>query len=226
MRFGEALEELAEDIRGVRFLVVLAGALGPILCDLLMRWAAEVSGAGPPILLTAPAPILLASLLALEVGGGGPAVSLGALLGYSSLAALRLLHPRLGGPPPLCGACSTPLIYALAGPPGFSAVVMSLVPASVVYRETSEVPRLLPLMYAAALLANFATCAACLAHRWEAYLGDSFHPIFLSLVASSMALDVILSAISLRKARAGTGGVRLLLAALTLYAIVGSLGWG
>ncbi len=232
---GEMWDELASQVGGRRFLVVLAGALGLVLCDLAARASRDVCL--PDVLMTAPIPMLLASFLAIELGRGGPAVSLGALLGYSCLAALRALNPlahcihRSGGlKAAICRACSSPPVYLPIGglPPhakGSTLVVAAIllipflvvaaIPAAVAYAGTRRVPRLLLLMYAIALLADSLACSAC--RDWR-----PIHEGYLWLGIPVVSLDLILSLLCLRGARSGAGG-RLLLSALTFYAVVGSL---
>ena len=226
----EAWRELRAELEGMGW-VLLAGSVGPI-----SAWLAMVAMALPFLI---PLPLALASARVRGSRRAGPAIALGALLGFSLVKAFLAspLYPPFyrwanrGWPAPnieevplACRACTPSLsmaalllvfciILALPLLPiPIAWILLSAYPAYVAWRGLERVPRLLLLMYAIALLANSLACALCSLSSGDA-LGS------VAMVFDS-ALSLALAALCLLRAWAGGGGGRGLLAFLTFYVLL------
>ena len=231
--------ELRGELEGLER-VLLTGLLGPALI------LAVVAITDPLAFLLTPFPLFLASLASRESDRSGPAIALGALLGYLLLTAFSLspLYPPFyrwvnrGVPAPKvesiplsCRACSPPLptllwtfaaviIVALEAIPILAAwVALSAYPAHVARSRFRRVPRLLLIMYSLALLADSATCSLCiLSSRKEGPLS-----LFSMFALLDPPASLALALACLWKAWRGEG--RDLLSFLTFYALVGTSRW-
>ncbi len=229
--------ELRAELEGMER-VALAGFLGPALI------LALVAITDPLAFLLTPFPLFLASLASRESDRTGPAIALGALLGYLLLTAFSLspLYPPFyrwvnrGAPAPKvesiplsCRVCSPSLfallwafaayiIIALEAVPLLAAwVALSAYPAYIARSRFRRVPRLLLIMYSLTLLGNALACALCL----PVWLEEP--PLFSALAALDPAASVTLAAACLWRAR--NGGGQDLLAFLTFYSLIGTIRW-
>jgi len=229
--------ELRGELEGLER-VLLTGLLGPALI------LAVVAITDPLDLLLTPLPLFLASLASRESDRSGPAIALGALLGYLLLTAFSLspLYPPFyrwvnrGVPAPKvesiplsCRACSLPLytllgtfaaviIVALEAIPLFVAwAAISAYPAHIARTRFRRVPKLLLIFYSLALLADTLACALCL----PAWVEES--PPIAELSYLDPVASVLLAAACLWKA--WRGGGQNLLAFLTFYSLIGTVRW-
>ena len=227
--------ELREEIGGPMVWVVFVGAIGPLAVGLAL-------GESSWWLFPIPIPLAVASAAARVSDRSGPAISLGALLGYLLVIALMAsplypplyewavsgyqLAPSVRGVPLSCRACSPPpfffpmlsllLAYACSYLGLLLAAAWLLIssyPAYVARFRFRRVPRLLLIAYASALAIDSCLSASCASTGWMRYAPW--------LLAVSSALDATLAVACLWKARKGGG--RDLLTFLTFYLLSGSV---
>ncbi len=213
--------------------VLLAGALAGALAPALVL----VMG-----FFLVPLPLALASR---GSDRSGPAIALGALLGYLAVTAFALSPlyppyyrwvnrgvpaPRVESIPLSCRACSpflttlsTIFVEFLMATPSLTLfpiawVALSAYPAHVARSRFRSVPRLLLIFYSLALLANSVFCARC----FPLWLVE-WPPLYSALARLDPVLSFLLAAACLWKTWRGGGGN--LLSFLSFYALVSASMW-
>ncbi len=225
--------ELREEVGGPMVWVALVGAIGPLTVGLAL-------GESSWWLFPIPIPLAVASAAARVSDRSGPAISLGALLGYLLLMAFAasplyppfyrwvtrgLPSPRVGRIPLSCRTWLPALlllswitllaiyIHLVVFLIEAAWILISAYPAYVARSRFRRVPRLLLIMYAAVLLANAIATASCLRSGWVEYLPR--------VAGLNSVVDGFLALACLWKALRGGG--RDLLTFLTFYVTLGSL---
>ncbi len=233
LRPRDMWREFREEVGGPTIWVIFVGAIGPLAVQLAL-------GESSWWLFPIPLPLAVASAAARVSDRSGPAIALGALLGYLLLMAFAAspLYPpyyswvRRGAAAPSveriplsCRAWLPALLLLLwitllsiyIHPVVFlieaAWILISAYPAYVARSRFRRVPRLLLIMYALTLLANAIATASCLRSGWVEYLPRVAG--LNSVVDGFLALACLWEALR--------GGGRDLLTFLTFYVTLGSL---